>query len=97
MSALSKRVCVQTKLLWHPMAYASVEKACQLLGIPPEPFVKGLLHPRVKAGREWVEKVQTPEQVRLALDALAKGIYERGFGDLVDSNQQPARIALDGR
>ncbi|KAJ5672547.1 hypothetical protein N7507_001674 [Penicillium longicatenatum] len=63
--------------------YASVEKACQLLGIPAEPFVKGLLHPRVKAGREWVEKVQTPEQVRLSLDALSKGIYERGFGDLV--------------
>ncbi|KAJ6092567.1 hypothetical protein N7486_007856 [Penicillium sp. IBT 16267x] len=63
--------------------YASVEKACQLLGIPAELFVKGLLHPRVKAGREWVEKVQTPEQVRLSLDALSKGIYERGFGDLV--------------
>ncbi|KAJ5992767.1 hypothetical protein N7451_008491 [Penicillium sp. IBT 35674x] len=63
--------------------YASVEKACQLLGISADPFVKGLLHPRVKAGREWVEKVQTPEQVRLSLDALSKGIYERGFGDLV--------------
>ena len=61
----------------------SVERACHLLGIAPEPFIKGLLHPRVKAGREWVEKVQTPEQVRLALDALAKGIYERSFGDLV--------------
>lgn len=58
-------------------------KVCQLLGIPLEPFIRALLHPRVKAGREWVEKVQTPEQVRLAIDALAKGIYERGFGDLV--------------
>ena len=58
-------------------------KVCQLLGVPLEPFLKGLLHPRVKAGREWVEKVQTPEQVRLGLDALSKGIYERGFGDLV--------------
>lgn len=59
-------------------------KMCRLLGIPLEPFVKALLHPRVKAGREWVEKVQTPEQVRLSIDALAKGIYERGFGDLVN-------------
>ena len=66
-----------------PEARASVDKACQLLGVQSEPFVKGLLHPRVKAGREWVEKVQTPEQVRLAIDALSKGIYERGFGDLV--------------
>ncbi|EED17636.1 myosin type II heavy chain, putative [Talaromyces stipitatus ATCC 10500] len=67
-----------------PEAYESVHKACQLLGVDSDSFVKGLLHPRVKAGREWVEKVQTPEQVRLALDALAKGIYERGFGDLVN-------------
>ncbi|KAG9978944.1 hypothetical protein KCU78_g22009, partial [Aureobasidium melanogenum] len=65
-------------------AMESVEKFCRLAGIPVEPFVEGLLHPRVKAGREWVKKVQTPEQVRLAIDALAKGIYERGFGNLVD-------------
>ncbi|KAI4949284.1 hypothetical protein J4E91_005022 [Alternaria rosae] len=56
----------------------------QLLGISADDFIKALLHPRVKAGREWVEKVQTPEQVNLSIDALAKGIYERGFGDLVD-------------
>ncbi|KAL6711587.1 class II myosin [Coniothyrium glycines] len=56
----------------------------QLLGISVEDFIKALLHPRVKAGREWVEKVQTPEQVNLSIDALAKGIYERGFGNLVD-------------
>ncbi|CAG8949018.1 hypothetical protein HYFRA_00002146 [Hymenoscyphus fraxineus] len=66
-----------------PDARAHAEKVCKLLGMPVEPFLKGLLHPRVKAGREWVEKVQTPEQVRLAIDALSKGIYERSFGDLV--------------
>jgi myosin protein heavy chain len=66
-----------------PNARAEAEKVCKLLGIALEPFLLGLLHPRVKAGREWVEKVQTPEQVRLSIDALAKGIYERGFGDLV--------------
>ncbi|RMJ27364.1 heavy chain [Aspergillus sp. HF37] len=80
-----------------PDSFDSVEKACQLLGIEPEPFVKGLLHPRVKAGREWVEKVQTPEQVRLSLDALAKGIYERGFGDLVSRiNDQLERNTMAG-
>jgi myosin protein heavy chain len=66
-----------------PDARAQAEKVCTLLGMPIEPFIQGLLHPRVKAGREWVEKVQTPEQVRLTIDALSKGIYERGFGDLV--------------
>lgn len=66
-----------------PESLPYVDKACKLLGIPVDPFIQGLLHPRVKAGREWVEKVQTPEQVRLGIDALAKGIYERTFGDLV--------------
>lgn len=70
-------------------------KVCSLLGVPLEPFLKGLLHPKVKAGREWVEKVQTPEQVRLGLDALAKGIYERGFSDLVTRiNQQLDRTGM---
>ena len=64
-------------------AYVQAEKVCRLLGIAPDPFVQGLLHPKVKAGREWVEKAQTPEQVRSSLDALSKGIYERAFGDLV--------------
>lgn len=67
-----------------PDSAQSVRNACQLLGIDTEEFVKALLHPRVRAGHEWVQKVQTPEQVRLSIDALAKGIYERGFGDLVD-------------
>ncbi|CAK7273246.1 class II myosin [Sporothrix epigloea] len=80
-----------------PDANVHAERFCKLLGVPVEPFLKGLLHPRVKAGREWVEKVQTPEQVRLSIDALAKGIYERGFGDLVTRiNRQLDRSGLMG-
>ena len=76
-------------------AYAHAEKACQLLGIAVDPFVRGLLHPKVKAGRELVEKVQTPEQVRSSLDALSKGLYERAFGDLVSSiNRQLDQTGL---
>nr|POF06927.1 myosin type-2 heavy chain 1 [Quercus suber] len=67
-----------------PDAMQSVDKVCRLLGIDSNAFVKALLHPRVRAGHEWVEKAQTPEQTRLAIDAIAKGIYERSFGDLVD-------------
>ena len=75
----------------HPQA----EKACHLLGIPVDAFVQGLLHPKVKAGREWVEKVQTPDQVRSSLDALSKGIYERGFGNLVTRiNRQLDRTGM---
>lgn len=66
-----------------PGSKEQAAKVCKLLGVSLAPFLQGLLHPKVKAGREWVEKVQTPEQVRLGLDALSKGIYERGFGDLV--------------
>ncbi|KAI1003553.1 Myosin type-2 heavy chain 1 [Podosphaera aphanis] len=76
-------------------ARVHAENVCKLLGIQIEPFIQGLLHPRVKAGREWVEKTQTTEQVRLALDALAKGIYERGFSDLVSRiNKQLDRTAM---
>lgn len=78
-------------------AFVFIEKACHLLGIDSNAFVKALLHPRVKAGREWVEKVQTPEQVRLSIDALAKGMYERGFGDLVNRiNKQLDRSNSSG-
>ncbi|KAI5305988.1 NineTeen Complex (NTC) component [Ascosphaera pollenicola] len=80
-----------------PDAQESVDKACELLGIESAPFVKSLLHPKVKAGREWVQKVQTPEQVSLALDALAKSVYERGFGDLVNRiNGQLDRVNVVG-
>lgn len=76
-------------------AQAQVEKVCRLLGVPVDMFVKGLLHPVVKAGRELVEKVQTPEQVRASVDALAKGIYERAFGDLVNRiNRQLDRTSM---
>ncbi|KAL1606321.1 class II myosin [Paraconiothyrium brasiliense] len=82
---------------FDPESVEQAQKVCHLLGIPMENFVKALLHPRVKAGREWVEKVQTPEQVNLAIDALAKGIYERGFGDLVDRiNRQLDRTGSGG-
>ena len=76
-------------------AVEHASKACKLLGIPVEPFVQALLHPRVKAGREWVQKAQTPEQVRLSIDALCKGIYERGFGSLVDRMNHQLNLADD--
>jgi myosin protein heavy chain len=78
-----------------PDAKEVAARVCKLLGVPLEGFLRGLLHPKVKAGREWVEKVQTPEQVRFSIDALAKGIYERGFGDLVTRiNRQLDRAGM---
>ena len=76
-------------------AKTHAQKVCQLLGVSSDAFTKGLLHPMVKAGREWVEKVQTPDQVRASIDALAKGIYERTFGDLVNRiNRQLDRKSM---
>ena len=75
--------------------YGQAEKASRSLGVPLDQFVRSLLHPKVQAGREWVEKVQTPEQVRSSLDALSKGIYERAFGDLVSRiNRQLDRTGM---
>ncbi|CAG8497152.1 329_t:CDS:10 [Acaulospora colombiana] len=61
-----------------------VEKVCHLLEIPMADFIKGILRPQVKAGREWITQARTREQVLYSIEALAKSLYERSFGALVD-------------
>ncbi|RHZ59360.1 hypothetical protein Glove_364g12 [Diversispora epigaea] len=61
-----------------------VEKVCHVLGIPVGTFIKGLLKPQVKAGREWVTQARTKEQVLYSIEALSKSLYERSFGTLVN-------------
>jgi myosin heavy subunit len=60
------------------------EKLCHLLGIPLQEFVKSLLRPVIKAGRDWVTQSRTIAQVVYSVEALARAIYERMFGRLVD-------------
>ena len=60
------------------------EKVCHVLGIPVSEFVKGMLRPVIKAGRDWVTQARTPEQVVFSVEALARALYERMFGQLVD-------------
>ncbi|CAG8448909.1 8554_t:CDS:10 [Gigaspora rosea] len=60
------------------------ENVCNLLSIPVSDFIKGLLNPQVKAGREWVTQARTKEQVLYSIEALAKSLYERSFFALVD-------------
>lgn len=67
---------------------AQTERVCHLLGINTEQFVKGLLRPKVKAGREWVHQSRSAEQVKNSLEALAKTLYERTFGAIVDRINQ---------
>ncbi|KTW30988.1 uncharacterized protein T551_01540 [Pneumocystis jirovecii RU7] len=61
-----------------------VERLCYLLGIPVSEFTKALLCPKVKAGREWVANARSSQQVIYSLEALAKSLYERAFGNLVE-------------
>ncbi|CAG8531243.1 4224_t:CDS:10 [Paraglomus brasilianum] len=64
------------------------EKVCNILGMPVDDFVKSLLKPHVKAGREWVAQARTKEQVIYSIDALAKALYERNFSAIVDRINQ---------
>ncbi|EPX73018.1 myosin type-2 heavy chain 2 [Schizosaccharomyces octosporus yFS286] len=61
-----------------------IDQLCHLLGIPAESFINAVLHPKTKAGREWIVNARTKEQVLHTLQSLAKSLYERNFAFLVD-------------
>lgn len=61
-----------------------VNIVCSLLGVKPDEFVKALLKPKIKAGRELVVHNRSATQARFTLDALAKSLYERLFGHIVN-------------
>nr|KAF6267353.1 myosin heavy chain 14 [Pipistrellus kuhlii] len=61
----------------------AAQKLCRLLGIGVTDFSRALLTPRIKVGRDYVQKAQTKEQADFALEALAKATYERLFRWLV--------------
>ncbi|XP_070707481.1 myosin, heavy chain 7B, cardiac muscle, beta a [Pempheris klunzingeri] len=61
----------------------SADKASYLMGVSSADLIKGLLHPRVKVGNEYVVKGQNVEQVTYAVGALAKATYDRMFKWLV--------------
>ena len=63
---------------------AALEKAAYLLGVPADALADALLRPRVKAGREVVVQSRSRDQVVAELGALAKSLYEKNFGALVD-------------
>uniref|UniRef100_A0A668VWU0 Myosin heavy chain 7 n=1 Tax=Oreochromis aureus TaxID=47969 RepID=A0A668VWU0_OREAU len=55
------------------------DKSAYLMGLNSADLIKGLCHPRVKVGNEWVTKGQNVQQVYYAIGALAKAVYERMF------------------
>ncbi|XP_077065204.1 uncharacterized protein myh14 isoform X9 [Siphateles boraxobius] len=61
----------------------AAQKLCHLLGISVLEFSRAILTPRIKVGREYVQKAQTKQQADFAIEALAKATYERLFRWLV--------------
>ncbi|KAF4080350.1 hypothetical protein AMELA_G00169200 [Ameiurus melas] len=61
----------------------AAQKVCHLLGMNVTDFVRAILSPRIKVGRDYVQKAQTQVQAEFAVEALAKATYERLFRWLV--------------
>ncbi|CAJ0967202.1 unnamed protein product [Ranitomeya imitator] len=57
----------------------AAQKCCHLMGINVTDFTRSILSPRIKVGRDLVQKAQTKEQADFAIEALAKATYERLF------------------
>nr|XP_057904381.1 myosin-11-like isoform X2 [Doryrhamphus excisus] len=57
----------------------AAQKVCHLQGINVTDFTRAFLTPRIKVGREVVQKAQTKQQADFAVEALAKAMYERLF------------------
>uniref|UniRef100_F6YTJ1 Myosin-9 n=1 Tax=Xenopus tropicalis TaxID=8364 RepID=F6YTJ1_XENTR len=64
----------------------AAQKLCHLMGINVNDFTRGILLPRIKVGRDFVQKAQTKEQA-LALLCIAghffKGIYTKFLSILI--------------
>ncbi|KAI7792939.1 hypothetical protein IRJ41_022868 [Triplophysa rosa] len=59
------------------------DKVAYLMGLNSADLIKGLCHPRVKVGNEWVTKGQNVQQVYYSIGALAKSVYEKMFNWMV--------------
>uniref|UniRef100_A0A8C9U0Z7 Myosin, heavy chain 6, cardiac muscle, alpha n=1 Tax=Scleropages formosus TaxID=113540 RepID=A0A8C9U0Z7_SCLFO len=67
----------------EPDGTESADKSAYLMGLNSADLVKGLCHPRVKVGNEYVTKGQSVSQVYYSIGALAKSVYEKMFSWMV--------------
>ncbi|XP_040210392.1 myosin-6 isoform X2 [Rana temporaria] len=63
----------------EPDGTEEADKCAYLMGLNSADILKGLCHPRVKVGNEYVTKGQTVQQVSNSIGALAKSVYEKMF------------------
>ncbi|XP_060920494.1 myosin-6-like [Labrus mixtus] len=63
----------------EPDGTEDVDKVAYLMCLNSADLIKGLCHPRVKVGNEWVTKGQNVQQVYYSIGALSKSVYEKMF------------------
>ena len=66
-----------------PSVSPEADKSAYLMGLNSADLLKGLCHPRVKVGNEYVTKGQSVQQVYYSIGALAKAVYEKMFNWMV--------------
>ncbi|XP_077773023.1 myosin-7 isoform X1 [Podarcis muralis] len=67
----------------EPDGTEEADKSAYLMGLNSADLLKGLCHPRVKVGNEYVTKGQNVQQVYYSTGALAKSVYEKMFNWMV--------------
>lgn len=67
----------------EPDGTEEADKSAYLMGLNSADLLKGLCHPRVKVGNEYVTKGQDVQQVSYSVGALAKSVYEKMFNWMV--------------
>lgn len=56
-----------------------IDTIAAMLGVLEEELSRNLLRPKVKAGREYVQKLKKASEVKNTIDAFAKHLYEKIF------------------
>lgn len=61
-----------------------LEYISNILGVNKDNFLNNLLRPKVKAGREYVQKSKRATEVKFTIDALSRHFYELTFQYIID-------------